>query len=113
MQKGSQVRPDEYPPKILTCNLNFKTFRVLKLLETLRLYADFLRDYTAALASSIQDISQTGCCPIHIRMVPGGDPATQKDLLICRKLYLICLGSWSKMLRHHFVPYMVPVTLEV
>ena len=59
--------------------------RVLRLLETLRLYSDFLRDFVLASASGQVEVPEAGCSPVCIRLVPGGHKPSGKDLLICGK----------------------------
>jgi hypothetical protein len=60
--------------------------RVLRLLETLRIYSDFLRDFVAAASAGQGQLPDVGCSPICIRVVPGGEKSTGNDLLVCGKL---------------------------
>lgn len=59
--------------------------RVLKLLETLRIYSDFLRDVAAASAAGQGHLPDVGCSPVCVRVVPGGEKSTGNDLLVCGK----------------------------
>ena len=59
--------------------------RVLSLLETLRIYSVFLRDFVSAGSAGQGQLPDVGCSPICIRVVPGGDTSTGNDLLVCGK----------------------------
>ena len=59
--------------------------RVLRLLETLRLYSDFLRDFILASTSGQVEVPEASCSPVCIRLVPGGHKSSGKDLLSCGK----------------------------
>jgi hypothetical protein len=61
--------------------------RVLRLLETLRIYSDFLRDFVLASSTGQVEVPEVGCGPVCIRLVPGGDKATGKDLLVCGEFF--------------------------
>ena len=65
--------------------------RVLRLLETLRIYSDFLRDFVSAASAGQGQLPDVGCSPICIRVVPGGDKSTGNDLLVCGKISLSLL----------------------
>ena len=60
--------------------------KVLKLLEVLRQYCDFLRDVMeASLGSSAGKLAvkTAGCSRLSIQVVEGGEKYAEQDLMVC------------------------------
>lgn len=70
--------------------------KVLKLLEVLRQYCDFLRDVLeASVGSGVgkMAVKNTGCKRVSIQVVEGGEKYAEQDLMVCGKYCTIYLAT--------------------
>ena len=77
--------------------------KVLKLLEVLRQYCDFLRDVMeASLGSSAGKLAvkTAGCRRLTIQVVEGGEKYAEQDLMVCGELLLCLLRAGSGIFRY-------------
>ena len=72
--------------------------KVLKLLEVLRQYCDFLRDVLEASVGSSAGkaaVRVAGCRRMSIQVVEGGEKYAEQDLMVCGKYFLSTFGFMS------------------
>ena len=96
--------------------------KVLRLLETLRMYADLLHDICAASPSDFQmqlmsDSAEekecdeqenieslkralSNCHPVKVRVTESASSRSGKDIVICGKNWLLCFNFLSRKFRH-------------
>ena len=81
--------------------------KVLKLLEVLRQYCDFLRDVLEASVGSSAGkaaVRAAGCRRLSLQVVEGGEKYAEQDLMVC--------GEWSRIF-DYLIPTAVSITSEI